>query len=178
LAISASFQRHWSATEAVVQAEAHGRQAGFRTRGGDGSTGRIDAVQRLVAEVDILIFALERPGRRDLKFDAAAGDPADLGAVVSEGHGIDAIADKGMLAHIAIGNTARSVNQDAAEGIADPATRSAKPIDAFTAGEIVAVNSRTGNAIADVPALEISLDAEDKRTALEIVADLAPPKPP
>lgn len=75
------FQRLGRAAKAVVQAKAHGLEAGVETVGGNGIRG---VTEPCAAEIDILIFAFERPSRIDFIFDAAAGHPARLCAAAGE----------------------------------------------------------------------------------------------
>ena len=98
-----------------------------------------------------------------------------MGIAISQGRGVGtgSVSDVGVLANVAIGKTARSVNKGAPQGVAEPAANGAEPIDALMATEAVAVRRGASDAIAKIAALEIGLDTVDYGAALEIIADLA-----
>ena len=85
----------------------------------------------LAAKVDILVFALERPGRADLVLNAATGHPAGLRTASAKRNAVVHSA----LPHVAISETARPVEEGVAERQAEPPTGRAKPIDALMVAE-------------------------------------------
>ena len=135
------------------------------------------AIPSAVGEINVEIFGLRRPVRREHPLDAAARRPARGGGA------------KAKSAHLPIGEAAGAVDQQGRrDKVADAAAHGAKPGQVYIApghgpdGGQVAVRVIGGlkerqrgvvATAADAGALKVGLDAKDELIELEVVADLS-----
>src|ERR1700742_1793312 len=131
----------------IVHAGAH--HAELRTVAGAGDA------EAIVGQIDKEIFDLSAPVRSNAEFTADAEGPANIGVGFRQA--------EGLAVRFAERQTASAVEQDVAEGVADPAARRSKP----GVGELPGRERIFGTAD-----LDVAFHAEHQRTRLPIVAAL------
>src|SRR5262249_55082159 len=140
-------------SELVVQAGANNVLVEFHVAAASG------AIE--FAEIDIEIFGLDRPVRREGIFSAGANGPAELGRVVGA-NGRHARLD------IAVSGAGRDIGQEAVDAVTSAKPRRTEPITfRLTAGGAKRASRRTLRVIP----VEVALDAEDGLAPLVIVTD-------